>query len=296
MSFPAARIALALAWLPLLAAPAGPAFAWGVEGHRMIADIAGRYLGAEARREVGALLRHDRLADGTPSQRRTLGEIASWADEIKDTPRGRKLAAWHFDDVPVCGAADYVRHCRKDRCASAQLARNLEILEDAGATLHRRNEALKWVVHLAGDIHQPLHAADHRDRGGNTVQVSFFGERDNPPYGSLNLHAIWDVHMVQRLVAGRGGEGAIVSAPIGEADRRAWEKGSIADWIDESNGIARTLVYPALPAAFACSRRIEGVLKIDAAYYSRMAPVIERQIEKAGVRLARILNRALGGG
>jgi hypothetical protein len=78
-------------------------------------------------------------------------------------------------------------------------------------SLRRKNEALKLVVHLAGDIHQPLHAATHDDRGGNAAQVSFFGERDNPPYGTINLHAIWDVHMVRRLVLDRGGKDTIVS-------------------------------------------------------------------------------------
>ena len=138
---------------------------------------------------------------------------------------------------------------------------------------YRKNEALKWVVHLMGDIHQPLHAATHGDRGGNTVKVSFFGERDNPPYGELNLHAIWDVHMLRRLIAEKGGEDAIVSPPIGDADKSAWERGSVSDWVEESNRIAMTLVYRALPTEFSCSRSTHrNVLAIDQAYYSQAAP------------------------
>jgi hypothetical protein len=147
---------------------------------------------------------------------------------------------------------------------------------------------------LTGDIHQPLHAANRGDRGGNRVQVSFFGQRDNPPYGSLNLHAIWDEQMVARLIAERGGERAIVSAPIADSDRRIWERGSIADWIAESHALARDRVYAPLPVAASCSDKIAEVVVIGDPYYAGAAPLIEVQIRKAGVRLARVLNESLG--
>jgi hypothetical protein len=274
--------------------PAQGALAWGPEGHRMVGDIAERFLVAETRARIGKLLEADRLADGQPSGRRTLGEVANWADEIKDTDWGKRRGSWHYDDVPLCGPAEYSKYCRNGRCASAQLARQIEILGNERARPGQRNEALKWVVHIVGDIHQPLHAANRGDRGGNRVQVSFFGERDNPPYGTLNLHAIWDVHMVRRLVADRGGERAIVSAPIADSDRNGWEKGSISDWIDASHRIAGGTVYALLPVAASCSNKIVDVVALDRIYYAKAAPVIEIQIRKAGVRLARVLNETLG--
>jgi hypothetical protein len=145
------------------------------------------------------------------------------------------------------------------------------------------------------DIHQPLHAATRRDNGGTAVEVSFLGRRDNPPYGTIKLHTIWDVHMVQRLIADKGGERAIAQARIGEADRAAWERGTISEWIDESHRIAREFVYPRLPVASSCSRKIQGVVAIDESYYSAAAPIIDAQIRKAGVRLARVLNESLHG-
>lgn len=257
----------------------------------MVGNIAERYLTPEAARQVAFLLRDDRLAAKEPSGRKTLGEIAYWADEIKDYPWGRRLGRWHYDDIPLCGEADYARYCPRGACASAQLARRLEMLTNKRVPVFRRNEALKWAVHLIGDLHQPLHAATHSDRGGNTVQVSFFGERDNPPYGSMNLHAIWDVHLVRRLIAENGGEDAIVSSPIADADRAAWERGSVSDWVEESNRVAMTLVYRALPVEFSCTRGTHrDTLAIDQDYYAQAAPVIEVQIRKAGVRLARVLN------
>jgi hypothetical protein len=280
-------------WILLLTTSA-PAFAWGPEGHRVVGEIAARYLNARAQAQVAELLKNDRLADGTPSGRRTLGEVASWADEIKDFKWGRRRASWHYDDESLCGSADYARYCRGGRCASAQLERQIEILGDPRARQRARNEALKWVVHLVGDIHQPLHAATRADRGGNQVQVSFFGERDNPPYGSLNLHSVWDVQMVTKLIGDRGGERALVSAPIAETDRRAWEQREIGDWIEESHVLARDRVYAALPVPAACGDRIAGVVPLGEAYYTSAAPVIDIQLRKAGVRLARILNEVLG--
>jgi hypothetical protein len=280
-------------WFLLLAFSA-PALAWGPEGHRVVGEIAARYLSAKAQAQVSELLKNDRLADGQPSGRHTLSEIANWADEIKDFEWGKRRASWHYDDVPLCRPAEYARYCRSGRCASAQLARQIELLGDPGARPRARNEALKWVVHLVGDIHQPLHAADRGDRGGNLVRVSFFGQRDNPPYGSLSLHAVWDVLLLSKLTADRGGERFLVSAPIAESDRRAWEQGSIPGWIAESYALARDRVYPSLPVSASCGRRIREIVDLGESYYANAAPVVEMQLRKAGVRLARVLNDALG--
>jgi nuclease S1 len=260
----------------------------------MVGDIAARYLTPKAQAQISELLRNDRLADGQPSGRRTLGDVASWADEIKDFDWGRRRGSWHYDDISLCGDAEYSKYCRGGRCASAQLARQIEVLADPRARLRARNEALKWVVHLIGDIHQPLHASNRGDRGGNQVQISFFGERDNPPYGTLNLHAVWDVSLVNRLIADRGGERALVSAPIADGDRRDWQRGSIADWLAESHALAQDKVYAALPMGVSCGDKISGVVAIGEAYYASAAPVVDLQIRRAGVRLARVLNDALG--
>jgi hypothetical protein len=260
----------------------------------MVGAVADRYLNARAAREVAYLLERDRLADRSPSGRRTLAAVAYWADEIKDYAWGKSRGSWHYDNMPVCGEADAARYCRRGACASAQLARQIAILGDRGERPRERNEALKWVVHLMGDIHQPLHVADHHDQGGNRVEVAFFGARDNAPYGTIRLHTIWDVQIVERLINARRGEAAIVSAPVSRAQKAQWERGSIADWMRESNEIARTFVYPALPGGFACSRRIDGVLPIGDAYYARAAPVVEEQIRKAGIRLAHVVNEAIG--
>lgn len=270
------------------------AMAWGAEGHRMVADIATRLLTPRAAERVRVLLANDRLADGSPSGRQSLGEVAYWADEIKEFPWGKRAGSWHYDDVPLCGPPDPERYCKGGNCASAQIARHAERLKSPRATRRQRNEALKWIVHLVGDIHQPLHAATRHDRGGNLVEVSFFGLRDNPPYGTINLHTIWDIHIVQRLVRQRGGEPAVVNAPFSQTEKAAFEAGDPLAWIAESTELARTAVYSVIPAPLACGGKVREVLEIDSRYEAMAVPIVERQIRKAGVRLARMLNELLG--
>src|SRR6266568_3810755 len=142
------------------------ALAWGPEAHRMVGDIASRHLDPKASARIRDLLKDDRLADGQLSGRGTLGEVASWADEIREYDPKRPGRRLHFDDIPLCETPDYSRYCRNGQCASAQIDRQLKILGDESARLPQRNRALKWVVHLVGDIHQPLHAANRRDRRG----------------------------------------------------------------------------------------------------------------------------------
>ena len=160
------RIALitALLLLPSLA------FAWGPEGHAIIAQIAEDRLAPAARQQV------DQLLDGD-----SLAVVASWADEIRihrpDT------AQWHFVDIPK-NANDYdpARDCRptpRGDCIIAAIDRELAILRDASADKDKRAEALKFIVHFVGDLHQPLHCADDHDRGGNDVTVKFFRRTTN---------------------------------------------------------------------------------------------------------------------
>jgi hypothetical protein len=259
----------------------------------MVGGIAQSLLSDRASREVSWLLANDRLGDRTPSGRATLGEVANWADEIRDQPWSAKYSRWHYDNALLCEEAPREKVCPRGNCASGRLEQQLAILRDRARPRRDRNEALKWVVHLAGDIHQPLHAADNHDRGGNAVAVVFFGQTEGHR-GELNLHTIWDEQLVERLVAARGGETAIVSTPITAGDRAAWAAGSIGDWMLESKALARTAVYGGIPG-FSCGSQLLQPVQIGAGYYAAAASVIEQQIRKAGVRLAALLNEALDG-
>lgn len=279
-----------LALLAALCVAHDAAWGWGTLGHSIVGGIAQAHLTPDASHQVALLLKGDLDADGNPSGRTTLAQVASWPDEIRGTPAGAGKDTWHFEDIPVCGAAQPV--CPEGQCAPAELSRLIRVLKNKHAHKRDRNEALKWVVHLVGDIHQPLHAADNDDHGGNFVEVSFFGETKVGDK-SLTLHHIWDTEIVERMIGQAGGEAAFVATPISAAHQSKWQQGSIDDWVAESNAIARTFVYPKLPGGFACGQPITGVVAISNGYYDGAASIVATQLRKAGVRLALILNAAL---
>ncbi|HLY52791.1 MAG TPA: S1/P1 nuclease, partial [Steroidobacteraceae bacterium] len=162
-------VLLTLAW-------GSPAFAWGPQGHRTVGAIADRLLTPAAHATVEQLLAADLDRFGNASGRRTLESISVWADEIRGTAQDHPR--WHYDELPVCGPAPARQeYCPRGECNSAQLERLIAVLGDRGADLRARNEALKWVVHLLADLHQPLHAANNADAGGNRVAVVLTGLR-----------------------------------------------------------------------------------------------------------------------
>lgn len=164
----------------MLAVPA--AWAWGPEGHRVVAALAQRHLSPAAEAEVVRLL----AAEHTGS----LADIANGADSLRNDPaqaalwaQTRRMHYLHLDD-PQCHFVA-PRDCAGGQCVVGALRHYVAVLADRTAPVAVRREALKFVVHFAGDIHQPLHAGYRDDRGGNRYQVQFEGE------GS-NLHRVWD--------------------------------------------------------------------------------------------------------
>jgi hypothetical protein len=169
----------------LVLAPLEQALAWGQEGHSIIAEIAQRRLDPDTLRKINALL------GGEVS----LASIASWADDYRALHR--ETAGWHFVDIPFDQSVyDPKRDCNPDKgdCVIHAIARFQAAVSDCSKPLSDRSEALKFLVHFVGDVHQPLHVetrfgADGKDdRGGNDVPVTFFGQK-------TNLHALWDLYM-----------------------------------------------------------------------------------------------------
>ena len=268
-----------------------PAHAWGREGHKIVGDIAEIYLSPEAHQAVARLLADDRLTNGKASGRSTLGEVASWPDEIRSVPALKHTKPWHFDGIPVCGAATPDKTCPGGNCASKQLARLAAVLRDGRGSLRAQNEALKWVVHLMGDIHQPLHTTDNADLGGNQIPVSFFGQTTIDFGQALNLHSTWDERIVSKEVESEGGAAVFVARPIDKLDLASWTVGSAHDWITESHAYAVSIAYGKLPAGYVCGAPAPASA-LDQAYYDQAAPIAALQLRRAGVRLAHVLNAA----
>ncbi|MGC1728270.1 MAG: S1/P1 nuclease [Steroidobacteraceae bacterium] len=285
------RARLLPALLALTAVCVAPcAVAWGPQGHRTIGAIADRLLTREAHAAVAQLLAGDLDKFGNPSGRTTLEAVSVWADEIRGTRASRP--DWHYDNIPVCGAEPRARYCRDGQCNSAQLERLIGVLADRQAAPRERNEALKWVVHLVGDIHQPLHAADNADRGGNDVQVALAGVRTR---GRESLHRAWDGELVRLALNARGGQRPPedIDALALEARRLAADagQGTPESWASESNNLARGVAYR-FPG-FVCGRAPQGIVLLDAAYLQKARSVVRKRLLLAGARLANLLNRVL---
>lgn len=273
----AVRFVFALAFC----AACAPAGAWGDKGHRITGMIARELLTAPARAELVRLMGDDDLAS-----------IALYLDKNRASleeriPGSRK---WHFDDVPVCGAERGVPACPDGNCASVKLREYQAVLADQAQPDERRQFALWVLTHLIGDLHQPLHAGDHEDRGGNEVKVSIAGVTN----ARLNLHSAWDAEFIERMY--RGQDERDVAAQLTRQYRSsftAWQAGDFNAWIAESNRIARRVTYGQL-AGFGCSAHSgPAPVTLDAAYVKAAEQVIPAQLARAGVRMAYVLNRAL---
>ena len=278
---------LAIAW-----SCAPSAWAWGGQGHRTIGAIADRLLSSPARAAVAQLLSGDLDKFGKLSGRSTLEAVSDWADEITGTAARPR---WHYDDMPICGSAAKAHYCPDGQCNTEQLKRLINVLADTRAASRDRNEALKWVVHLAGDIHQPLHAADNGDRGGNRVPVALEGVRTR---GRENLHRAWDTDLVRLALHApeRQQPPADIDALALEASSLVKDAGQGApdSWALESNNLARNVAYHY--RGFACDTLPLGLVVLDQEYQQQAEAIVRERVLLAGARLAALLNRILVSG
>jgi hypothetical protein len=285
------RMLCLVAWLFLASAFAARAQAWGPQGHRTVGAIADRLLNAGARAQVAQLLSDDRDKFGNSSGRSSLEAVADWADEIYGTPAAH--AAWHYDDMPVCGSQPLAHFCPGGECNSEALKRLIALLADRRSSAPARNEALKWVVHLVGDLHQPLHAADNHDRGGNGVQVALLGVRTR---GRESLHRAWDNDLVRLALHTRNRQQTPpdIDALTLESQQlvRDAGQGTPDTWTIESNNLARNVAYRY--PGFACDAAPGGIVVLGPEYQQTAEDVIHERLLLAGARLAAVLNGILG--
>jgi hypothetical protein len=209
----------------------------------------------------------------------TLQSISSWPDQIR-----RERAAtgpWHYIDIPIHKRhLDMVRDCPKGDCVIAKIEEFKKVVTDPAATTLQRKESLMFLVHFVGDMHQPLHCSDNHDKGGNDVKVDFFGRPSN-------LHSMWDSGLLGRVAQ----EDALFtqySKDLTGKLAKKWGEGTVESWAEQSHKAGQKVVYGKLPKA-----PPGGQVKIDAAYERMAGPVIRDQIEKAGARLAMVLNTTL---
>ena len=265
------RVYLLSTGLVLLAC-ATTAHGWGETGHRIIARIADDLLTDRARASVRTLLRGNSMEN-----------VSVFADHYRliDT----NTAPWHFVDIPVsAGNYDPNRDCRQHHgCVVEELEHFKKVLVDTHTTVSNRAFALMFVIHLVGDLHQPLHCADNNDRGGNEVKVSFFGETTNSFGAPWNLHAAWDSGLIEHRGLSEAAYARKLTAHLQPDTIPAMQAGTTIDWALQSHSNAVHFAYP-IPADH----------ELGAAYLRKARPVLDDSLLKGGLRLARVLNEALG--
>lgn len=259
---------------------AAPAFGWGDKGHITVATLGERHLTQPAKRKVLQIL--------TAQQRLTDPRTATWADHIRAMPSFHTVfpnnEEWHFIDTPLESAAiDEARDGKEGNNVIAKVRDFQKVLADPAQEKQHRF-ALLFIIHFVGDMHQPLHCVDRNDRGGNAIQIKVNGRH----LRESNLHSFWDTALV--AMAMKDLEipdfAARLDANITVAQKKDWQQGTPLDWANESHQLARekgyTLNGKTLP--------VNQVVDLDEAYINAARDVVVQQLQKAGIRLAKVLN------
>ncbi len=270
------------------------ALAWGQNGHRALAEIAQRHLEPAVRAEIAELL------DG-----RGLPEISTWADDIRSYPVWDCAKPFHY--VTVAPGATYPDQGVPEGDAVEAIVFYAGVLTDASADLEARRRALKFLVHFAGDLHQPLHSGRGCDEGGNWIQVEWFGE-------TVKLHSVWDRKLIESESLSFT-EFADFNDHAGTEDVASFQASTPLDWVREAQAL--------LNAAYTCHTRdrcpcfcggcedgrsafggcqvrecelmAAGPVRLGYQYRAWALPVVRAQMVKGGTRLAGMLNWIFSG-
>jgi len=264
-------------------APGAHPVRWGQNGHRVVGQIAQNHLSPAAAAAVAKL-----LGPGDA----TLAQASTWADEIKSDPHWRYASPWHYitieDDVvfdhlpPVPDAPEQI-HSVVDA-----IAYFTSVLKDPSSETQARIEALRFLVHFVGDIHQPLHVGRGADRGGNDVRIDWFGSNSN-------LHRVWDSDLIDSQHLSFSEYTSFIDHASPD-QIEAWQHDSVLVWAVESRAL-RSAVYDfhggTLDSTLEANYR-DLTIRLGYDYTFRKKPLVEQRLVQAGIRLAGLLNDIFG--
>lgn len=280
------RIIAVTSALALTVAVASPALAYWEYGHETVAEIAMANVKPKTRAHVLALLNRSSLLDTPECPASTPAEAAVWPDCVKKLgDRFKNTFSWHYQDVEICQPFDLKSACKDGDCAAAQIEKDVKLLESGKGSTKERLTALVFLIHLVGDIHQPLHAGEDHDAGGNKVSASYGIYA--PP--KLNLHMIWDGLLAERAIT--SGPSLVRRYPT--AVKTAIQAGTVTDWSRQSWEIAQKSVYASVMDGQPCGAEPSHVT-MDEATIEKEVPVTRLQVKRGGLRLAKLLDQALG--
>ncbi|NCI45652.1 S1/P1 nuclease [Sediminibacterium soli] len=252
----------------LLALPLS-SMAWGLIGHRVVGEIAWGYMTPQAKKTVQQILGDESLAMAT-----------NWADFIKSDPSYRYLGNWHYINFKSgISEKDMRNYLRSDTATDAYTRMNFLVKELKNKTLPADKKLfyLRMLIHIAGDLQQPMHTARPDDQGGNAIKIDWFGK-------ATNLHSMWDEQLIEFQQLSYTEYAKVINHPTA-ADKTKWQKESIADWIVDSYRITESLY-----------KEIESAPgnKLSYRYNFDHLKTLDNQLLKGGVRLGALLNQLFG--
>ena len=265
------RLAALLAMSALAAAPAA---AWGPVGHRITAQIAQDNVSGQTRARIAQILGHEELP-----------EAATWPDEQRSNPDAfwqTTSYPWHFVTIPVGQAAEHLEHPSEGDAETA-LESFTAVLRDPAASPEDKARALRFVVHIVGDLHQPLHVGKPGDRGGNDVKVKWF---DDPVV--QNLHWVWDEGMIRRQELSFSEYAARLEARMTAEQVVAWWNVEPDAWMAESAAL-RDRIYPT-PSERDGAGTPEAPFVMRYWYPYEWTPEMELRLQQSGIRIAAYLD------
>ena len=232
-------------------------FGWGKTGHRIVGEVAETYLTKNAKTQIKKLIGHHDLS-----------RMSNWADEIKSDPEWKKANEWHWCTIPDGENYEKDKHSGK---AVEKVNEFISILKNKNIKKEEKQIALKFLVHLIGDLHQPLHVGNGSDRGGNSIKLKWFNE-------STNLHSIWDTKLIdfQKLSYTEYANYLLLKEDRGKI--RKWQGDGILIYINESKDLRKQ-----------CYNFSGDNLKWE--YFYANKQLLEKRLLQGGVRLSGELNR-----
>jgi hypothetical protein len=236
---------------------------WGKTGHRTTGKIAEKHLTRKAKKAIHKLLEGESLAF-----------VSTFADEIKSDKKYNKFYSWHYVNFPLDGNyKDSEKNPKGDLITGINHC--IAVLKDNNSTKEDKVFYLKILVHLVGDLHQPMHVGQAEDKGGNDIKVKWF-------YKSSNLHRVWDTDMIAEYKMSYT-ELADSVEELSKTEINQIKNGSVLDWVSETHELTRE-VY----------NSVEENENLRYKYSYKYLSSVRKQLQKGGIRLAKLLNEIFG--
>lgn len=251
-------VVVVLAYLPFTAG------AWGMLGHRIVGEIADLHINAKTRKSIQQILGSESIAMS-----------ANWADFIKSDTSYNYLSSWHYVNLPANASKSDVFSFLDNQTEPNiynKTSEMIAVLKNAKSTLAQKQLALRLLIHLVGDLHQPMHTARKEDLGGNKIQLSWFGER-------TNLHRVWDENLIEFQQLSYTEYTKAINH-VTPQQLTNWKKTSLKDCVFESYQVCNKLY----------ATGIKNEDKLSFRYNFDWVATLNEQLLKGGIRLAKILD------